>query len=246
MDFNKIENKWQKRWEENKVFQSERDDRKKYYVAIVYPYMSGLLHLGHLFTYTFSEVMLRYKRMQGFNTLAKFGFHCTGTPIVAAAERVAEKEKSQIETLKKMGIPEKEIPKFADPEYWVEYFPKETLKDAKRMGFSIDERYKFITTSLNPPYDAFIRWQFNKLKEKNYVRKGKHPVVWCPKCNAPTGDHARSEGEGETPQEFLLFKHKLNDGRYLISATLRPDTVLGITNLFLNPDAEYLEAEVNG
>ena len=245
-DFHKIEKKWQKRWEDEKAFQVERDNRKKYYIAIVYPYMSGLLHLGHLFTYTFSEIMLRYKRMQGFNTLAKFGFHCTGTPIVAAANRVKEKEPKQIETLKKMGIPDKEIPKFAKPEYWAEYFPKETLKDAKRLGFSIDKRYSFITTDLNPPYDAFIRWQFNKLKDKGYVKKGKHPVVWCPKCNAPTGDHARAEGEGETPQEYLLFKHKLDDGRFLISATLRQDTVLGITNLFVHPDFEYLEAEVNG
>ena len=117
IDFNKIEKKWQKKWEDKKLFQVERDDRKKYYVAIVYPYMSGLLHLGHLFTYTFSEIMLRYKRMQGFNTLAKFGFHCTGTPIVAAAKRVKEKEPSQIETLKKMGIDDKKIPKFAKPEY---------------------------------------------------------------------------------------------------------------------------------
>src|SRR3989338_9049515 len=133
-DFNKIAAKWQKEWENKKVFQAEADDRKKYYVAIVYPYMSGLLHLGHLFTYNTSEVMLRYKRMMGFNVLAKFGFHCTGTPIVAAAQRIKEKEPTEIETLRKMGIGEKEIPKFADPEYWCNYFPQETLKDAKNMG----------------------------------------------------------------------------------------------------------------
>lgn len=245
-DFKKIASKWQKKWEENRVFQVKADNRKKYYIAFVYPYMSGLLHLGHLFTYTGAEVMLRYKRMNNFNVLAKFGFHCTGTPIVAAAQRVKEKEPKQIETLKRMDIPDSEITKFEDPEYWCEYFSKETLKDLKNMGFAIDKRYAFRTTSLNPPYDKFIRWQFNKLKERGYVKKGKHPVVWCPKCNAPTGDHARVEGEGETPQEFLLFKHRLDDGRFLISATLRHDTTLGITNLFVGPDIEYTEAEVNG
>ena len=88
------------------LFRVEAEDKskKKFYVAIVYPYMSGLLHLGHLFTYTFSEIVIRYKRMQGFNVLAKYGYHCTGTPIVAAAQRVKEKEPKQIETLKKMGI----------------------------------------------------------------------------------------------------------------------------------------------
>jgi leucyl-tRNA synthetase len=244
LDLKKNAAKWQKQWEKDAVFQVEADKRKKYYIALVYPYMSGLLHLGHLFTYTPSEVLARYKRMQGYNVLVKFGFHCTGTPIVSAAQRVKEKEPKQIETLKKMGFAEKEIPKFADPEYWCSYFPQETLIDLKNMGFAIDERYTFKTTYLDPPYDAFITWQFNKLKEKGYVKKGKHPVVWCPKDGVPVGDHDRAEGEGETPQEFLLFKHKLNDGRYLVTATLRQDTVLGITNLFVHPDIMYCEVQV--
>jgi len=163
LDFNSIAKKWQDKWEKEKVFRAEADKRKKYYVAIVYPYMSGLLHLGHLFTYTYSEVMARYKRMRNFNVLVKFGFHCTGTPIIAAAQRVREKEPTQIETLRKMEVPEKEITKFANPEYWCDYFPKETLKDIKSMGFAVDERYTFRTTYLNPPYDAFIRWQFNRI-----------------------------------------------------------------------------------
>ena len=166
IDFNEIAKKWQERWEREKIFQVEVDGRKKYYIAIVYPYMSGLLHLGHLFTYTISEIIARYKRMRGFNVLVKFAFHCTGTPIIAAAQKVKEKEPQQLKTLKMMEIQDKDIPKFMDPEYWCEYFPKETLKDVKNMGFAIDERYTFKTTYLNPPYDAFIRWQFNKLKEK--------------------------------------------------------------------------------
>jgi len=246
MDFKKNEQKWQRAWEKAGTFKVDVQDYKKekYYIAIVYPYMNGLLHLGHLFTYTFSEVMARYQRMQGKNVLVKFGFHCTGTPIVSAAKRVKEKEQKQIAILKQMGIPAKEIPKFAKPEYWVDYFPKQTLKDLKALGIAIDERYTFRTTSLNPPYDAFIRWQFNRLKDKGYVKKGKHPVVWCPKDNTPVGDHARSEGEGETPQEFCLFKFKLPDGRYVITATLRPDTVWGITNVYVNPEVTYAEITV--
>jgi len=248
LDFKKIQDKWQKNWKKSKVFNVEVTDysKKKYYVTTPYPYMSGLLHLGHLFNYVFPEVVSRYKRMQGYNVLFKFGFHCTGTPIVAAAQRVKENEPTQIKILKQLGIKDSEIPKFAKPEYWVKYFPKETLKDLNALGFSIDERYTFITTSLNPSYDAFIRWQFNKLKEKGYVKKGKHPVVWCPKDNSPVGDHARSEGEGETPQEFSLFKFKLDSGDFIVTATLRPDTFLGITNVYANPDTTYVRAKVNG
>lgn len=246
LNFQKIQDTWQKRWEKDEVFHVNIEDykRKKYFITTPYPYMSGLLHIGHLFTYIYPEVMSRFKRMQGYNVLFKWGFHCTGTPLVAAAERVAESEQKQIEILKLMGIPDKDIPKFKNAEHWAKYFSKETLKDIKAMGFSIDERYTFITTSLNPPYDSFIRWQFNKLKEKGFVKKGKHPVVWCPKDNSPVGDHARSEGEGETPQQFCLFKFKLEDGRFVVTATLRPDTVLGITNVYADPEIEYAEIQV--
>ncbi|NOX71202.1 MAG: leucine--tRNA ligase [Candidatus Micrarchaeota archaeon] len=245
VNFRKIEAKWQKKWKENKVFEVEADlGKKKYYLTTPYPYMSGLLHLGHLFTYIAPEVISRFKRMQGFDVLFKFGFHCTGSPIVTAAKKVEEGDEKQINALKKMGISDEEIPKFSNPEYWIEYFPKETLKDLLAVGFSIDPRYTFITTSLNPPYNKMIEWQFRKLREKGYVKKGKHPVVWCPKCNSPVGDHARAEGEGETPQEYLLVKHRLDDGSFIVSATLRPDTILGITNLYVNPDVEYVEIEI--
>ncbi|MFC1801074.1 leucine--tRNA ligase [Nanoarchaeota archaeon] len=245
VNFKALAKKWQDRWEKDKVFQVEVDDREKYYIAIVYPYMSGLLHLGHLFTYTTSEIQLRYKRMRGFNTLAKFGFHCTGTPIVAAAQRVKENEPGQIQALKKMGIAEKEIPKFSEPEYWTTYFPKETLKDVKSLGFSIDERYAFKTTHLNPPYDSFITWQFNQLHEKGYVKKGKHPVVWCPKDNLPVGDHDRAEGEGETPKDFIWGKFRLkNSDLILMAGTTRPDAFYGQTHLWIDPDGDYQIVEV--
>lgn len=242
MDFTRTERKWQKRWEEAGIFDSEVGDgkKKKYYIAIVYPYMSGLLHLGHLFTYTSPEIMSRYKRMNDFNVHVKFGFHCTGSPIVTAAQRVKEKEKSQIAALKMMGISTKEISKFGDPKYWVDYFPKETVKDLKAMGFSLDYRYTFRTTSLNPPYDAMIRWQFNKLKEMGYVKKGRHPVIWCPKENVPVGDHARAEGEGETLKDFIWAKFKLKESDLILMAgTTRPDALYGQTNLWVDPEATY-------
>ena len=243
-----IEKKWQKRWKAEKLFEAEIDkDKKKYTINTPYPYMNGLLHIGHLYTFMYPEIIARYKRMQGFNVQFSFGFHCTGSPIVNSAKRIKEGEKKQISVLKDSLVPDNEIQKFSDPEYWVKYFPKEAKKDLKALGFAIDWRNSYITTSINPSYDKFIQWQFRKLKENNYIRKGKHAVVWCPKCNSPTGDHARLEGEGETPQEFTILKFKflLNDKDvYLIAATLRPETVFGQTNLWVNPDVEYLLTKV--
>ena len=129
------------------------------------------MHLGHSFSLMRAEIFARYKRMRGYNTVFPFGFHATGTPIVAAAERVKDGEKSQIEILEKMDVPKELIPKFSEPEFWVKYFPHESIEDLKLLGLCVDWRRSFITTSLNPFYDKFIRWQFNKLKEKILLLK---------------------------------------------------------------------------
>jgi len=244
-DFRALEKKWQERWEHERIFEAVPDERKKYFCNYPYPYMNGFLHIGGSFTALRVDVAARYKRMRGYNVLFPFAFHCTGTPIVAAAERIAQNEPTQKRILLDMGIPEKDIPLFADTLYWTQFFPKETELDLRLFGMSVDWRRSFITTDLNPHYDTFIRWQFQKLKEKNYVVLGEHPVVWCPKCGAAVGDHARLEGEGETPQEYTLLKFKFGD-RYIIAATLRPETVYGQTNLWVDPEGEYVEAEVDG
>ncbi len=244
MDTKSLEAKWLKKWEENKIFEAIPDDREKFFGTFPYPYVNGYAHLGHFFSIMRLEAFARYKRMKGFNVLFPQGWHCTGSPIENAASRIKEGEEKQIAMMKGMGFSDDEIKKFENPEYWVEYFPKEFKKDFKSAGLSIDFRREFITTSLNPYYDKFIRWQFRKLQEKDYVIKGKHPVVWCTKDNSPVGDHARVEGEGEIPQEFTLLKFKIDD-EYMIAATLRPETVYGQTNLWVDADYDYVKAKVN-
>ncbi len=245
-DAKSIEKKWRRKWEEDKIFEARADDtRPKYFANSPYPYVNGFLHIGQGVTYLHPDIMCRYKRMKGFNVLWPFAFHCTGMPIVAAAKRIAEGEPRQIETMVNTGIPREEIPKFADENYWTEYFPTEDKKDLRQFGLSTDWSRTFITTSANPHYDRFVRWQFNRLREMGYVRLGEHPVIWCPKDETPVGDHDRCVGEGETPSEFTLLKFNC-DGKYLLAATLRPETVYGQTNLWLDPEVEYVEVDVDG
>ncbi|MBT4539463.1 leucine--tRNA ligase, partial [Candidatus Woesearchaeota archaeon] len=220
--------------------------KKKFFLTAPYPYVNSILHIGHLYTFMRTEAFARFKRMQGYNVLYPQGWHATGSPIVSAANRVKEKEPKQLAILKQVGVKDEDLVKFEDPAYWLEYFIPKAINDFKSMGMSVDWRRQFHTTSLNPHYDKFIQWQFRTLKEKGYVVKGKFPVVWCPKDQCAVSDHSRSEGEGETPQEFCLVKHKLTDGKFLVTATLRQDTILGITNLYVNPEAEYHEVEVDG
>ncbi|MFQ5553056.1 MAG: leucine--tRNA ligase, partial [Thermoplasmata archaeon] len=87
------------------------------------------------------------------------------------------------------------------------------------------------------------RWQFRRLREGDYVRLGKHPVIWCPRDEIPIGDHDRFEGEGEVPQEFVLLKFRLMQ-RYLVAATLRPETIFGTTNVWVDPEVEYVDTRV--
>ena len=208
-NFKEIEDKWQDKWDKAKIFEANPDKRKKFFVNAPYPYINGFLHLGHLYTYLRTETFARYKRMQGYNVLYPQGWHATGSPIVNAAKRIKENEPKQIKIMKEMSFSDSEIKKFADPKYWVKYFPPENKKDFQKLGLSIDWRREFYTTELNPYYDKFVKWQFNILKEKNYIIKGEFPVVWCPKDNTIVQDHSRIEGEGEVPQEFILVKHKL-------------------------------------
>lgn len=243
-----IEEKWQRRWADAGLFNSEPDhSRKKFFINFPYPYMNGYLHVGHTFSLVRCEIFARYKRMRGYNTLFPFAFHCTGTPIVAAAKRIEEKEPTQVKILKDIGIAESEVEKFRDPVHWTKYFPVEAKKDLQALGVAVDWRRTFITTRLNPFYDRFIKWQFNKLRQKGFVALGDHPVIWCPKDNMPVGDHGRSRGEGETPTEFTLLKFRFEgDDEYLVAATLRPETVYGQTNMWVEPELSYVRARIDG
>ena len=113
------------------------------------------------------------------------------------------------------------------------------------MGFSVDWRREFYTTDLHPYYSKFIQWQFITLKKRRYVAIGRHPVVWCPRCRSATGDHDRLVGEGVSPEEFVLVLFKFGDA-YLATATLRPETIFGVTNIWINPNHEYVLVEVDG
>ncbi|MEK6890348.1 MAG: leucine--tRNA ligase [Nanoarchaeota archaeon] len=245
IDYSKLEKKWQKKWSDGKLFESVPDKREKFFINFPYPYINGHLHLGHAFSVTRVDVMARYKRMNGFNVLFPQAWHCTGTPVWAAAQRIREKEEKQIQIMKSMGFSDKEIVKFGNVKHWIDTFVPAAQEDLARLGASIDWRRSFVTTDLNPSYDKFIRWQFRKLREKGFVEKGKRPVVWCEKDKMVVGDHDRAEGEGETPQDFIWIKFKMKDSDLILMAgTTRPDALYGQTNLWIDPDGEYVIVKV--
>ncbi|CAB49785.1 leucine--tRNA ligase [Pyrococcus abyssi] len=251
LNFRAIEEKWQKRWLEAKVFEPNIKDKpkeKKFYITVAFPYLSGHLHVGHARTYTIPDVIARFKRMQGYNVLFPMGWHITGSPIVGIAERIKNRDPHTIWIYRDVyKVPEEILWTFEDPVNIVKYFMKAAKETFIRAGFSVDWSREFYTTSLFPPFSKFIEWQFLKLKEKGYIVKGAHRVRWDPVVGTPLGDHDLMEGEDVPILEYVIIKFELKEGDetiYLPAATLRPETVYGVTNMWINPNATYVKAKV--
>jgi leucyl-tRNA synthetase len=240
-----MEEKWRKIWESSHVFEADVDfKREKYFITVAYPYPNSPQHIGHGRTYTLADVHARYMRMKGKNVLFPMAFHYTGTPILAMSKRFAEKDEELIETFTKIyGVPISIVKEFDEPLRIAKYFHEEIKQGMKEIGYSIDWRREF--TTIDPQYSRFIEWQFKKLYEKGFIVQGSHPVGWCPKDGNPVGQHDTIGDVEPEIGEFVLIKFIL-DGYILPAATLRPETIFGVTNVWLNPSANYVKVKVNG
>jgi len=238
-----IEEKWQEIWDKNKIVEPDPDNKEKFFITIPYPYLNGNLHIGHARTFVIGDLMARYKRMKGYNVLFPMAFHVTGTPIVALADLIAKKDERTIKVYNTLHkIPMDILLTLDTPEKIVDYFKIESELALKKIGCSVDWRRKFTTT--DSPYKRFITWQFKKLKDKGYVSKGSHPVRWCPNCDNPVEDHDILRGEEANIVNYIMVKFSI-DGCIIPCATLRPETVFGATNLWINPDYNYIIAEID-
>jgi leucyl-tRNA synthetase len=148
----------------------------------------------------------------------------------------------QFQIMLAIGLPLEEIHRFADPQHWLSFFPPLCKQDCNSLGLRIDWRRSFVTTDANPYYDAFVRWQMNRLHELGKIKYGERYTVYSPKDGQPCMDHDRSEGEGVGPQEYTGIKIKVlewaeeakselegkfpaDSNVYMIAATLRPETM---------------------
>jgi len=394
-----IELEVQKKWEESKIFETdagstEGTSDEKFMCTFPYPYMNGALHIGHGYSLTKAMFAAHFHRLLGKKVLFPFGFHCTGMPIQAAAnklkkelaaygspiptfpagrpapeenakgeivitddgvslvwkqpaatgsltvkaykvlmkagdaefrevkvvpppengkakatvpiedggcvykiltelsdgsyapeskesdavevgaapkdtkkpaagqagapvKRVAKKVAAksgdaafQFEILLAMGLKKEDLHTFVDPLHWLKFFPPMGMRDLKRFGVPVDFRRSFITTSVNPYYDSFIRWQFGHLKKKEKIGFGKRPTIYSEVDQQACMDHDRAEGEGVAPQEYTAIKIGLLEmptsmeavkGKkvFLLAATLRAETMPGQTNCWILPEGTY-------
>ena len=251
-DFAKIEKKWQKRWRKDKVFEADPDSkRKKFFLTVPYPYVNGAPHIGHGRTYTIGDVIARYKRMQGYNVLYPMASHMTGTPIQGMVDRVLAGDPVAIEQYKRdlrlyfdtEEEVEAQLAKFTDPWTTASFFAKALSQDYDALGYSIDWRREFTTG--DKEYNKFVEWQYLKFMDKGYVKQGNYPLLYCPTCGNPVGEDDLMHGATAKVKEFTAIKWPFEDG-FLVAATLRPETIFGVTNMWIHPTEKYVWAKIDG
>ncbi|MEK0327336.1 MAG: leucine--tRNA ligase [Nitrosopumilus sp.] len=244
IDWASIESKWRAKWIENRDFETDPNEKEKKFITVAYPYPNSPQHIGHGRTYTLADVHARYYRMKGYNVLFPMGFHYTGTPILGMAKRVEAGDAEIIDGLKNIyHVSDEDIKTFVEPIKIADYFHEEIKSGMIEMGYSIDWRREFIT--IDPVYQKFIEWQINILKDKNLIIQGSHPVGWCPKDQNPVSQHDTLGDVEPDFTEYILIKFQFGD--YIIpTATLRPETIFGVTNLWVNPETVYKKITVNG
>ena len=245
INWTEIETKWRNKWQENKDFETNPNDKPKKFITVAYPYPNSPQHIGHGRTYTLADVHARFYRMKGYNVLFPMGFHYTGTPVLGMARRIKAGEKEILDGLRNIyHVPEDAIKSFVEPIKIADYFHEEIKSGMIEMGYSIDWRREF--TTIVPGYQKFIEWQITTLKEKGRIIQGSHPVGWCPVDQNPVSQHdTMGDVEPKIDDKNFLIKFKLDDSIFPIT-TLRPETIFGITNLWVNPNTVYKKVSVDG
>ena len=246
-DFNKITSKWIKRWKEERLGIPGIDKGKpKFFIIWAYLTVSGFHHVGHIRGYSYADAIARYKRMNGFNVLLTAGGHASGNSALSKTLKIMQKDSATIEYYKEMGLSDKDIEFISTPKNFVEFFSKRYIEDYEGYGFLGD--YKRFTVTTNPDYNKFIQWQFRKLKEKGLLTQKPYYASACPVCGPVAIDPSESDiskGGNAEKFEYTLIKMKLCDREdLLVVATLRPETMFGQTNVWINPDVTYSRVQL--
>ena len=139
LDYAAIQEKWQNAWKDAKIFEREPDNRKSLMVFAAWPYVNTPQHLGHFRTYGTADAYARYMSMRGYNTLFPMGWHKTGTPILAIAKRVANKDEDLMnELVETFHLPKGDVEKMTDPFFIADYFSREIRSGMEIAGMGID------------------------------------------------------------------------------------------------------------
>ncbi len=222
-----IEDRLYKKWEDNGYFHAEVDRSKKPFTIVMPPpNITGQLHMGHALDNTMQDILIRYKRMQGYNALWQPG---TDHASIATEVKIIEK-------LKEEGIDKEDLgrEKFLERAWdWKKEYGGHIINQLKKMGSSADwQRERF---TMDEGCSKAVEEVFVKLYNEGYIYKGNRIINWCPVCQTSISDaeveHVEQKGH------FWHMKYPVvgEEGRFVQFATTRPETMLGDTALAVNP-----------
>ncbi len=225
-----IEDRIYKKWLEKKYFHAEVDRSKKPFTIVMPPpNITGQLHMGHALDNTMQDILIRFKRMQGYNALWQ-----PGTDHAAIATEV-----KVIEALKKEGIDKHDLgrEKFLERVWdWRKEYGGRIVNQLKKMGSSADwDRERFTMDEGN---NKAVTEVFCNLYEKGYIYKGSRIVNWCPVCQTTISDAEVIHEEQEGSFWHINYPVVGEEGRFVEIATTRPETLLGDTAVAVNPEDE--------
>ncbi len=225
-----LEDRIYQKWLDNKYFHAEvNPDKKPFTIVMPPPNVTGQLHMGHALDETMQDILIRFKRMEGYEALWQ-----PGTDHAAIATEV-----KVIEKLKEQGIDKNEIGREEFLKYawaWKEEYGGKIINQLKKLGASADwDRERF---TMDEGCSKAVQEVFIKLYEKGYIYKGSRIINWCPVCQTSISD---AEVEHEDQDGFfwhINYPVVGEEGQYVEIATTRPETLLGDTAVAVNPEDE--------
>ncbi|MBC8526211.1 MAG: valine--tRNA ligase [Candidatus Cloacimonetes bacterium] len=227
-----IESKWYKFWEKNGLFNAEiNPDKKPYTIVIPPPNVTGILHMGHVLNNTLQDIMIRYKKLRGYETLWLPGTDHAGI----ATQNMVERE------LSKQGKTRDDIGRENLVELiwkWKNEKGGRIIEQLKKLGASCDwrrERFTMDEGLTNAVQEVFIR-----LFQKGLIYKGKYIINWCPRCETALSDDEVEYEDLDSHLWYIKYPIKGKSNEFVVVATTRPETMLGDTAVAVNPkDKRY-------
>ncbi len=226
-NFKDVDDRWSRFWEEKDLFHAQPDPKKKpYTVVIPPPNVTGILHMGHALNNTLQDIMIRYKRLRGFETLWMPGTDHAGIATQNVVERQLSKEGKtrydlgREEFLKRLWA-------------WKKEYGDTIIRQLKKVGASCDWiRTRF---TMDEEYSKAVRTVFVSLYKKGLIYQGEYIINWCPRCHTALSDEEAEHREIQGHLYHIRYPFKDDASQYITVATTRPETMLGDTAVAVNP-----------
>ncbi|MFA5060302.1 MAG: valine--tRNA ligase [Candidatus Omnitrophota bacterium] len=219
-------------WEKNNLFHARPNpDKKPFTIVIPPPNVTGILHMGHALNNTLQDILIRYKRMKGFEALWMPGTDHAGIATQNVVEKQIAKEGKRRQDLGR----EEFLKKLWE---WKQQYGDTIIHQLKKLGASCDwERTRF---TMDDEYSKSVRHVFVELYKKDLIYRGQYIINWCPRCQTALSDEEAQHKETQGSLYHIRYPFKDSPDEYVTVATTRPETMLGDTAVAVNPkDKRY-------